>query len=195
MENRNHHLLKHFRDNLSKIFYRLFQNYGLGLLLFLLLSTKVAICQSAPILSFNISDQFGDVHTEKDYRGFITIIIGSDRGGSRYNSTWIKAIGDLLGNNFDNTRIKFLQVADVSSVPFFLKGFVKSKFPEARKEWILLDWKGYFPETYQFVDDSCNIVIINKTGEVSYKTNGQKLDNQKLTTICDNIIELLKISR
>jgi hypothetical protein len=163
--------------------------------LFLLaLFSMTAVSQTAPVLAFAIKDQFDSVRTEKEYLGTVTIIIGSDRGGSNYTGIWTKAISDSLGNNINDTQIKFLPVADVSSVPFFLKGFVKSKFPQERKQWILMDWKGYFTDTFQFVEDASNIVIIDKNGIFVYKTSGQTLDNQKLTTICNKIKELLTAS-
>jgi hypothetical protein len=161
----------------------------------LMLYSIEAVSQTAPALEFKIMDQFDSLHTEKDYLGGITVIIGSDRGGSRYNSVWIKAIIESLGNKFDTSKITFLPVADVSSVPFFLKGFIKGKFPKGRKEWILMDWDGYFSETYQFAEDSCNMIVFDKNGSFNYKTSGQELDNQKLKILCNKIAELVHLSR
>jgi hypothetical protein len=151
--------------------------------------------QSAPPLKFKIKDQFDNLHTEKEFLGSVTVIIGSDRGGSRYNGMWTKAIVDSLGNALDSSKITFLPVADVSSIPFFLKGFVKGKFPQGRKEWILMDWEGYFSETYQFAENSCNIVVIDKNGNFIYITSGQQLDNQKLKILCNKIADLVQLSR
>jgi hypothetical protein len=154
-----------------------------------------AVSQTPPALEFEIMDQFDSLHTEKDYLGSVTVIIGSDRGGSRYIGIWTQAIVDSLGYKFDNSQITFLPVADVSSIPFFLKGFIKGKFPTGRKEWILMDWDGYFSEAYQFAEDSCNIVVIDKNGRFNYKTSGQELDHQKLKILCSKITDLVQLSR
>jgi hypothetical protein len=164
-------------------------------ILLLMMYSIEAVSQTAPALEFEMMDQFGSLHTEKDYLGGVTVIIGSDRGGSKYNGVWIKAIIDSLGNTFDTSQIKFLPVADVSSIPFFLKGYVKGKFPTGRKDWILMDWDGYFSETYQFAEESCNIVVFDKNGNFIYKTSGQKLDNQKLKILCTKIANLVQLSR
>ena len=134
----------------------------------------VAVSQSVPVLTFAVKDQFDSLHTETDYRGDATVLIGSE-----YNGSWTKAIQDSIGSKFTDTNIKFLPVANVSSVLFFFRGFVQSKFLVARKEWMLLGWKGYIFDTYQFAKDSSSIVIIVKNGAFVYKTNGQTVDYQK----------------
>jgi Bacterial protein of unknown function (YtfJ_HI0045) len=174
---------------------RFFCHCSMGLFLLFSLSPIVAVSQTFPILKFSITDQFDSLHTEKYYLGGLAIITGSDKNGSQYNKIWIQAIQDSLSNKLNNTQLKFLTVANVSSVPFFLKGLVQSKFPQEKKEWVLLDWKGYLADTYQFVDDASNIMIIDKNGGLVYKTNGQVLDNQKLTAICSKIIELAQSSK
>jgi hypothetical protein len=164
-------------------------------IILLILYSIEAVSQKAPSLKFEIKDQFDNLHTEKEYFGSITVTIGSDRGGSKYNGIWIKAIIDSLGNKFDTSQIAFLPVADVSGIPFFLKGYVKGKFPTGRKEWILMDWDGYFSETYQFAEDSCNIAVFDKNSNFIYKASGQKLDNQKLKILCNKIADLIQLSR
>ena len=161
----------------------------------LCLFCSLALSQEPPLLKFSIADQFDSLRTEKDYLGSVTIVIGSDKGGSTYNGNWHKAIADSLAGKIDNSMPRFLPVADVSSVPFFLKGFVKGKFPQTKKDWVLMDWKGYFADTYRFSSDSTNICIIDKNGALVYKTAGQTLDDRKLSTICAKIIELVRTAR
>jgi len=177
----------------------MFQRYccyfWLGMLLITLFSPLCAVSQTSPLLKFSIQDQFDSLHTESDYLGGITIIIGSDKGGSQYDKIWIQAIRDSLGNKLNGNEIKFLTVANVSSVPFFLKGLVRSKFPQDKKEWVLLDWKGYFADTYQFVGDATNIMIVDRNGGLVYKTNGQTLDNQKLLVICNKIRDVVQSTK
>jgi len=167
----------------------------IGLIFIYMLSFSTIFSQNYPVLSFSVKDQFDSLHTEKEYLGKISVVLGADRGGGSFNDSWINAIRTNLGNKFDEKEIKFLSPANVSSVPFFLKGFVKSKFPEKRNNWVLMDWKGYFADSYQFIDNTCNVVIFNKTGKFIYKTNGREIDNQKLATLCNKIVELLQAAQ
>ncbi|MCH9028912.1 MAG: hypothetical protein IH819_04705 [Bacteroidetes bacterium] len=41
----------------------------------------------------------------------------------------------------------FAGIAYVSSVPFFLTGIAKGKFPDYSAKWVLMDWNGIFSET------------------------------------------------
>jgi len=164
----------------------------LNLFYFLILFGFVpASSQTFPHLKFAIADQFDSLHTEKEYPGTVTILVGSDRTGSQFNRIWEGAIRDSLRNQFDSTQVKILRVANVSSVPFFLKGLVKGKFPQDNNERVLLDWKGYFPKAYGFVEDVCNIVIFDGNGAVVYKTSAQGIDNKKLSEVCDRILRIV----
>lgn len=93
----------------------------------------VAVSQSVLVLTFAVKDQFDSLHTEIDYRGDATVLIGSDRVGSEYNGSWTKAIQDSIGSKFTDTNIKFLPVANVSSVLLFLEVSFKVSFSKRGK--------------------------------------------------------------
>ncbi|MCI0618780.1 hypothetical protein L0244_37880 [bacterium] len=143
--------------------------------------------QDSTLIAFKIEDQFDQAHSDQDYRESIVIIIGSDKNGSKYNGVWSKAIRDSLKQEMNFARIKFLNVADVRSVPFFIKGFVKGKFPKEKERWVLLDWKGRLAKAYNFVSEACNIVIFDRNGVLVYKTHGHELDLEKLAVICEKL--------
>lgn len=148
--------------------------------------------QDAVLISFKIEDQFERVYTEKEYLESIVVIIGSDKDGSQYNGIWGNAIGDSLKNEKNYPQIKFLRIADLRGVPFFVKGFVKGKFPKDKTRWVLLDWKGRFAKTYDFAPASSNIVIVNRQGAVVYKAFGKEPEQQKLAAICSELRKLMK---
>ncbi len=162
---------------------------------FVIMLNSVAVSQTSVPFVFNINDQFDVSHTESEYLGHITIIIGSNKDGSEFNPIWSKAIHDTLGVRINNSKINIVPVADVSSVSFFFKGFVKSKFRDERKDAVLLDWEGFFSNAYQFENGASNIIILDKSGNLVYKTNGKALDNEKLKIICSKIINLDKLSQ
>jgi len=148
--------------------------------------------QDSTLIAFKLEDQFDQAHTDRDYRESIVIIIGSDKNGSKYNGVWSKAIRDSLKQEKNFAQIKFLPVADVRGVPFFIKGFVKGKFPKEKERWVLLDWKGRLAKAYNFESESCNIVIFGRNGVVVHKTYGQELDHQKLAVIVEKLRQSMK---
>jgi hypothetical protein len=117
--------------------------------------------------------------------------VGRDREGSKYNSVWGKAIHDSLNQKNFTSQVDFLPIADLRGVPFFLKGFVKGKFPKNSARWILLDWKGQFAETYHFKQERSNILIFDQDGKLVYQTAVSELDRAELKKFLDHLYHLL----
>lgn len=159
---------------------------------FLLFLSPFALSQDSTLISFKMKDQFDNVYTDEEFRDSIVIIIGCDKDGSKYNSIWSKAIYDSLKNEKEFNQIKFLGVADLRGVPFFLKDFAKGKFPKEKEKWVLLDWKGHFAKAYQFDSKMSNIAIFDRNGILVYKTSEQALDHQKLGVILEKLKTLMK---
>ena len=143
------------------------------------------------LISFKVKDQFDRVYTDWQFRGSILIIIGSDKDGSKYNEIWTQAIYDSLKaeENFD--RVKFLGVADVRGVPFFLKGYVRGKFPKDDEKWVLLDWKRAFAKAYEFEPEMSNVAIFDQRGALAHRAYGQTIDKDKLAVILAELKSLM----
>lgn len=148
---------------------------------------SITMAQDTTLISFKLEDQFGRTYTEKDFENKIVIAICSDKDGSKYNSAWGRAIHDSLKDDIGFGQVKFLPVADVRGVPFFMKGFVKGKFPKEEERWVLLDWKGRFAKAYDMKEEMSNIILFNNDGMLIYKTYVQELDSQELNTILSKI--------
>jgi hypothetical protein len=163
------------------------------LLLFLLnmiILGSMTLAQDTSLISFELEDQFDRTYTEKDFENKIVIAICSDKDGSKYNGAWGEAIHDSLKDDEGFGQIKFLPVADVRGVPFFMKGFVKGKFPKKEEHWVLLDWKGQFAREYDLKEEVSNIIIFNDQGILVYKTYAKELDSHELNTILSKIRSL-----
>ncbi len=160
--------------------------------LFLLSSTTSALAQDSTLISFKIKDQFDKIHTDKDLSNSIVIIFGCDKDGSKYNQIWSKAIVDSLRNEEGFDQLKSLAVADLRGVPFFLKGFVKGKFPRERGKWALMDWEGEFAKSYRFEPKSCNIAVIDRSGVVVHSMYGQEIDYRKLKAVLERLRALMR---
>ncbi len=146
-------------------------------------SYQVGVPEESDLISFKLKDQFDRVYSDNDFENKILIVVGSDKTGSQYNREWIDAILDSLKKGDGLQDVRFLGVADLRGVPFFLKGYVKGKFPDQKSRWVLMDWDGKFAKHYQFKADVCNIAIINRKDRLIYQTSGTQLDFNKLNEI------------
>lgn len=160
-------------------------------LLSLLFAFGITLAQDSTMIRFELKDQFNHVHTEQKFQSKPTILVGSDHDGSKYNDVWGKAIHDSLAEKNAQNLVQFLPVADLRGVPFFLKGFVKGKFPKELARWILMDWKGQFAQAYNFVPAECNIIIFDPDGKIIYLTSVREIDPAQLRKILDQIFENL----
>ena len=156
--------------------------------IWILLTPIVGFSQETKLIPFEIEDQFDRVYTEKSWKDSILIIVGSDKDGSQYNPVWAKAIYDTLQKELPKLPVRQVGLADVSGVPFFLKGFVQGKFPEDSAKWVLMDWDGTFAESYNFVEEESNILIFDLRRILVYQTSGKEVDKIKI----GKILEALK---
>ncbi|MCK4826054.1 hypothetical protein KA005_60460 [bacterium] len=156
-----------------KIIYYMKQSL-LSFFIWILLMPIVGFSQEIKLISFEIEDQFDRVYTENSWQDSILIIVGSDKDGSQYNPIWGKAIYDTLQKELPELPVKQVGLADVSGVPFFLKGFVRGKFPEEPEKWVLMDWDGTFAESYNFVEEECNILIFDLRRILVHQTSGRE---------------------
>lgn len=159
---------------------------------FLFFSASFARAQETTLTSFKMKDQFNREYTENYFIGSIIVLIRSDKDGSKYNGLWSRAIRDSLKDEEGFDQIKFVAVADLRGVPFFLKGLVKGKFPKEKEKWALMDWKGHFAKTYQFEKKASNIVILDRNGALVHKTFGRELDQEKLQVILEKLRTYMK---
>lgn len=152
------------------------------------LSPIIGISQQTDLISFELKDQYKTYYTENSWPDSVLIILGSDRVGSDFNPIWAKAIYDSTHIILPNLAIKQMGIANLKGVPFFLKGFIRNKFPRENKVWILMDWSGLFSKTYHFVANECNILIFDNNRLLLYQTEVKELDEVKL----DEILSILR---
>ncbi len=115
---------------------------------------------------FTLQDQYEKTVSLKQYEGSIVVMIASDKEGSAQNAAWTKAIKDKYAD-----RLAIQGIADVSSVPFFLKGKIRNDFKKDG-ESILLDWKGEVFKAYGLTKGVSNVILVDKDGMVRHRTSG-----------------------
>ncbi len=150
--------------------------------LFLLSSANV-FGQDSTLIRFTMEDQFGNEYTEQSWSDSALVFFCSDRGGSKYNEVWAKTLWDSLHVSGGAKSVRFIGLSDVSGVPFFLKGFVRSKFPEDTNKWVLMDWDGVFADAYHFREDACNILIFDSGRRLIHKSWVQSMEPRKFCEI------------
>ena len=148
------------------------------------------LSRDSTLISFKLEDQFGNEYTENDFLGRISLLIGSDKEGSQYNRLWASAIYDSLEEWGKTELVIMIPIADLRGVPFFLKGFVKRKFPKQRDNWVILDWKGRFPKSYDFVAHQTNLLVFDQKGNLIYFTHGEEPDHENIRSILLKLISL-----
>jgi len=82
------------------------------------------------------------------------------------NAEWKKAIRTKYG---DSVAVQGL--ADVSSVPFFLKGMIRNDFKKDAEN-ILLDWKGEVFKAYVMTKGVSNVILIDRDGLIRHRSSG-----------------------
>lgn len=117
-------------------------------------------------MEFTLQDQYDKTVILRQYEGQVVVLLASDKEGSSQNAAWIKAIKDKYAN-----RVAVQGIADVSSVPFFLKGKIRNDFRKAGDS-SLLDWKGEVFRSYGFAKTVSNIVLIDGRGVIRHRSSG-----------------------
>ena len=154
------------------------------LLTLVILATPAnAQAPDSTLIHFEIEDQFKQKHTEKQFYGQVTVFICSDRGGSKFNELWAKAIEDTLIELSAVDQVSITGVANLRGVPFFLKGFIRGKFPKEKEARALMDWKGQFAKAYQLTKNECNVLIFDPQGILKHHAHGKEPDEKSLNGV------------
>ena len=141
----------------------------------LLLSSFITIASSigSKSISYVLEDQYGNEHKSVNIQGRRQLLFLADRTGSDFTSNWTKVLEPLYRNT-----IEFVAFADVSSVPGFLKGFIKGKFKDSYSNPILMDWEGKLFEYYNCPEGIPTIVFIDSKGIIRYKISGKGTNSE-----------------
>lgn len=92
------------------------------------------LAQDSTLISFKLEDQFKREYSDAHFSDRIIILLESDRVGSQYQNLWRDAIHDSLQRIGILDQTQIISAADLRGVPFFLKGFIRGKFPQEKAE-------------------------------------------------------------
>jgi cytochrome oxidase Cu insertion factor (SCO1/SenC/PrrC family) len=146
-------------------------------LLFLLLLSVVVKGEQALINTkapeFVLFDQYDRQYSLQSFAGRPLVLIASDKKGEEQNRRWVASIRKKYGKG-----VRILGVADVRTVPFFLKGRIRNDFKKDTNS-ILLDWQGNFFKSYGLAKGVSNVVLIDSSGYVRYLYAGGPSDDAR----------------
>ena len=116
---------------------------------------------------FSLLDQYDKPYNIRQGEGGIVVLLASDKEGEPQNALWRSAIGERYRD-----KIFMIGIADVRTVPFFLKSRIKNNFRKDNAR-ILLDWTGEVFKNYVLASHASNIVLIDTKGMVRHVTSGE----------------------
>lgn len=119
------------------------------------------------IPSFTMEDQYAKEIQSSSFKGKHVLLFLADRSGSKLTPNWTKVLEPKYRN-----KAMFVAVANVSSVPFFLKSFIRGKFKENYSYTVLMDWDGLLWEHFSCKNYVTTVVHIDPQGMAKYKISG-----------------------
>lgn len=161
------------------------------ILFILILFPLFIAAQSDQLVEFKINDQFDRLHTHEEIQDTVVVLIGSGRPGSKYNMKWGHQLGVKLQKNGLFEGVIFVAHADLRGVPGFLRGFVKSKFPQEEEKWVLLDWDGVLARSYDYDSKTSNILIFNQKGSLVQHKTGLEPTEAEIDTLFQTVKQLV----
>lgn len=120
---------------------------------------------------FTLQDQFGKTISRRQFEGRVLVLIASDKKGSEQNGPWKKA---LISRYRDS--IALIGLADVRTVPFFMKGKIKADFKNEEGS-VLMDWKAELFDALALRKNVSNIVVVDQSGYLKYTTSGEATED------------------
>ncbi len=147
------------------------------------LSATISSAQADKLIEFRLSDQFDNEYVRQDFDNSVLVLVGGNRGGSLYSNDWGIAIKKKLLADGVKFPYTVAGVADLRGVPDMFKQYVKSRFPEEKDRWILMDWEGLFAVKYGFVEDVANILIFTSEGDLVYRQTAREVTTAGLNKI------------
>ncbi len=137
---------------------------------------------AAPPLGFTLKDQFDREHSQASFAGRTAIMVVADREGSQFSGRWSKAIEQGL-ESAGAPPAAWVPVASLPSVPGFVRGFIKGKFPQDQAQWTLMDWGGTLAKAYHLAPKCCHILVFGPDGRLRHHASGREPDTAAVAAV------------
>ena len=136
--------------------------------------------------SFTMEDQNSKEIQSSMYKGKHILLFLADRAGSKLTPNFTKVLEPKYRG-----KTTFIAVANVSSVPFFLKGFIRGKFRENYSYTVLMDWDGDLWKHFSCKDDVTTVIHIDPNGIAKFKLSGTGTEKEieQIQSYLDNALK------
>lgn len=134
---------------------------------------------------FVLQDQYNKTHHYRFPQETLSILLFADHTGSAQLEDWIQPIYA----RYQDT-IGIYGVAELSIVPGFLRGLVRTLFRERLQYPVMLDWQGTVSRRYAYQSGQANLFVIDAQGHMVLKVIGA-VDASKLQQVFTQINALL----
>jgi hypothetical protein len=152
---------------------------------------RFVVSNDHTLIPFKLDDQFGRTHTEAECAGRVTIVLGTDRGGSRYTAQWLAGVRDAMRGAANAEQVRTFGVASVRGVPPFLRRVVTAVLPKSKDAEVLLDWDGRFATAYDFGEGRCTVLVADPSGRVVLRTEGREARPEQVAAVASALRALL----
>jgi len=134
---------------------------------------------------FSLRDQYDQPYSLQSFAGQPVVLIASDKEGSGQNRHWLALLKEKYGR-----RLRIIGVADVRTVPFFLKGMVRGDFKKDGGS-VLMDWDGALFTAYGLAKNVSNVILIDNSGSVQYLYAGSpsREATERLFGVLDGLVK------
>jgi hypothetical protein len=143
------------------------------------------------LIPFKLDDQFGRTHTEAECAGRVTVVLGTDRAGSRFTAQWLSGVRDAMRGAANAEQVRTFGVANVRGVPPFLRRVVTAVLPKSKDAAVLLDWDGRFASAYAFGAGCCTVLVADPSGRVVLRTEGREARPEQVAEVASTLRALL----
>jgi hypothetical protein len=158
----------------------------------ILLLTGVLIANAAPPVEpakvptrvpaiIELNDQFDAPQKISFPTTNITLLTIADRSGSDQIAGWVTPVK----KQFDK-RVDIRGIADMSSVPGPLRGFIRKKFQKAQTYPVMMDWVGATVKAITYVPEKANVLVLDGRGKILLRISGAA-DEKQIKELCEVI--------
>jgi hypothetical protein len=91
----------------------------------------------------------------------ITFLTIADRRGAEQIAGWVGPVKQRFAN-----RVDIRGLADVSTVPKFLRGMIRQQFQKSLTYPIMLDWSGDVVNAFTYVPNQVTVLVLDERGRI-----------------------------
>ncbi len=134
-------------------------------------SAKSPLLPSRAPALIQLRDQFDAPQTLSFPATNIIVLTIADKKGSEQIDAWVAAIKKQFGQ-----RIEIRGIADVSSVPRWLREMVRKRFQKVQTHPVMMDWSGETVKAITYVPGVANVLVLDKRGQILKRLIGAAND-------------------